>query len=145
GDPAHGEVGGRLDGHQQLDRVDTEIDPGELGDVEKALLDDVRVAVREGEVEVDITGPAARPFADLEVHRAADHVAGRQVLDGRSVALHEALAVGVAQDAALAACAFGEQHTDLVESRRMELVELRVFHRDAAAPSDAHEVARQRM
>jgi hypothetical protein len=138
-------VGGRLDRHQLLDRVDAEVDARELGDVGQALLDDVRVDVGQVEVDVVLVGSGAAPVADLEVHRARDHVARREVLDRRGVALHEALPLAVAQDAALAARALGEQHAELVEAGGVELVELRVLDRDAAPVGDRHQVAGERV
>src|SRR5690606_7544410 len=69
---AHRVVRRRLDRHELLDRVDAEVDARELGDVGEALLDDVRVDVREVEVDVVLVRPGAAALADLEVHRAAD-------------------------------------------------------------------------
>src|SRR5690606_11546533 len=112
GDTPHRVVGRRLDGDQFLDGVYTQVDARELRDVGQALLDDVSVDVREIEVDVVLVRARAAALADLEVHGAADHVARRQVLDGRRVALHEPFALAVAQDAALTAGALREQYAD---------------------------------
>ena len=86
-------------------------------------------------------GPAPRPSRDLLDHAAGDDVARREVLDGGGVALHEALARGVAQDAALAARALGEQDAEAGQAGRVELEELHVLQRQALAPDDADAVA----
>src|SRR5438270_512298 len=78
-------------------------------------------------------GPAAAALPDLGVDGAGDHVARREVLDGGCVALHEALAVLVAQDAALAAGALRQQDAHLPDPGRVELVELHVLQRQALA------------
>ena len=83
---------------------------------------------------------AAAARADLGVDRARHHVARREVLDGGGVPLHEALAVLVAQDAALAARALGEQDAHLPDAGRVELVELHVLQREALAVDDPHAV-----
>ena len=59
------------------------------------------------------------------------------------VALHEALAVGVAQDAALAPSGLRQQDAELVDAGRVELEELHVLHRDAPAVEQAGPVARE--
>ena len=87
----------------------------------------------------------AAAFADLDGHRAADHVARGQVLRVRRVALHEALAVAVAQDAAFAAHALGDQAAGAVDAGRVELHELHVLHRQAGAHHHAAAVARAGM
>ncbi len=83
----------------------------------------------------------APALADLDGHRAADHVARRQVLHARRVALHEALAVGIAQDAAFAAHALGDQAAGAVDAGRVELHELHVLQRQARAQRHAAAVA----
>src|SRR5262249_30842232 len=83
----------------------------------------------------------APPFLDLLVHRAADDVAGGEVLQVRRVALHEALAVAVQQDSALSAHAFGDQNARAGDTGRMELPELHVLERDAGARRHAEPVA----
>ena len=83
----------------------------------------------------------AAAFADLDRHRAADDVARREVLRVRRVALHEALALGVGEVAALAARAFGDQAARAVDAGRMELHELHVLQRQARAQHHAAAVA----
>ncbi len=141
GDAAHGVVGGREDRHLLGDRVDAEVGAGELGDVGELGLDLLGGQVGEVEVDVVLVRPGAAALADLLDHRPGDHVAGREVLDGGGVALHEALAGLVAQDAALAAGALGEQDAEAGQAGRVELVELHVLERQALAPHDADAVA----
>ena len=85
-------------------------------------------------------GAAATAGADLGVDRAGHHVARGEVFDGGGVALHEALAVFVAQDAAFAASGLRQQNPHLPDPGRVELVELHVLQRQALAIDDAHAV-----
>ncbi len=87
-----------------------------------------------------VLGTDAATLADLDGHRAADHVARGQILGVGRVALHEALALGVGEVAALAARAFGDQAARAVDAGRMELHELHVLQRQArrAAPWRCH-------
>ena len=65
-------------------------------------------------VGIRSTAPA---LAYLGVDRAGDHVTWGQVLDGRRVTLHEALAVPIAQDAAFTPGRLGQQDAELVQGR----------------------------
>src|SRR5690625_5016069 len=141
----HGVVRGGLYRHGLLDGIDTQVDARELGDVGQPLLDDVPVDVGQVEEDVILVGTGAAPLAYLQVHGAAHHVAGRQVLDRGCVPLHEPFPVRVAQDAALAARPLGEEHADAVEAGGVELEELGVPDRQAVPPDDAHEVAGERV
>ena len=95
------------------------------------------------ELEQHVVGvrAAAAAFLDLGGHRARHHVAARQVLGVGRVALHEALAVLVDEEAALAAHAFGDQHARAVHAGRVELPELHVLQRNAGARRHAEAVA----
>ena len=75
----------------------------------------------------------AAAFADLDGHRARDHVARGEILGGRRIALHEALALGIDEIAALAARAFGDEAARAVDAGRVELDELHVLQRQAGA------------
>ena len=143
--PAHRVVRGRLDRDGVGVRLDPQVRTGELGDVRELGVQLLGWQVRE--VQEDVVGvrPAAAPLTDLGVDRPGHHVARREVLDGGGVTLHEALAVLVAQDPALAAGAFGEQDAHLPDAGRVELVELHVLQRQALAVDDAHAVAGQRV
>jgi hypothetical protein len=88
--------------------------------------------VRQVQVDVVALGTAAAALADLGVDRAGDDVTRGEVLHDGRVLLHEALAVLVAQDAALAAGALGEQDAHLPDARRVELEELHVLQRQPA-------------
>src|SRR5690606_36449717 len=83
----------------------------------------------------------APSLADLLVDALQDHIARGEVLHRRRVAFHEALAVVVAEDAALAAGALGDEDAEAVEARRVELDELHVLEREARAQGDRHAVA----
>src|SRR5690606_29025474 len=92
--------------------------------------------------EVDVVLPVDAPaLADLLVDALRDHVARGEVLDRRRVALHEALALGVPEDAALAAGALCDEDAEAVEPRGVELHELHVLERDARAEGDGEAVA----
>ena len=128
GDPAHSVVGGRLDRDQLLGGLDAEVEPGELGDVGQLGLDDLDRQVAHVEVhEVLAADPPA--LGDLLVDGAAHHVPGGEVLDGRGVTLHEALALAVQQDCPLAPGRLRQQDADPVDAGRVELVELHVLER----------------
>jgi hypothetical protein len=142
-DAAHRVVRGRHDRHRLGHGVDAEVGAGELGDVGKLRLEDLGTEVRAVEVDVVLVGSGAAPFEHLLDHAAGDDVARGEVLDGGGVALHEALARGVAQDRALTAGALGEQDAEARETGRVELEELDVLERQALAPDDADAVARQ--
>ena len=75
----------------------------------------------------------AAAFADFDGHRARDHVARGEVLGGRRIALHEALAFGIDEIAAFAARAFGDEAARAVDAGRVELDELHVLQRQAGA------------
>src|SRR5690606_18410724 len=74
-------------------------------------------------------------------HAAGDDVARGEVFDGGGVALHEALAVHVAEDGALTASTFGEEDAEAREPGRVELEELHVLEGEPLAPDDADPVA----
>ena len=87
----------------------------------------------EVQVDVVLVLADAAAFADLDGHRARDHVARGEVLGRRRIALHEALAFGIDEIAAFAARAFGDQAAGAVDAGRMELHELHVLQRQAGA------------
>lgn len=78
-------------------------------------------------------GTAAAPLADLRVDGAGHDVTGREVLHDRRVLLHEALAVLVAEDAALTTGALRQQDAHAPDARRVELEELHVLQRQTPA------------
>ena len=84
---------------------------------------------------------AAAALLDLLIHGARHDIARREVLQIRCVALHEALAIAVEQNAALAPHALGDQHAGAGHGRRMELPELHVFERDPCARCHPQAVA----
>src|SRR5690606_14644554 len=141
GDAAHVVVHGRDDRDRLLGHVDAGEDTRALGDAGQLLVDVVRVEVGQVEVDVVLVLADAAAFADLDGHRAADHVAAGEVLGVGRVALHEALALGVAQDAAFAADALGDEAAGAVDAGRVELHELHVLQAQAGAQRHAAAVA----
>ena len=87
--------------------------------------------------------PAVDTFvvADLKIDSAADHIAAGQVFEVGRVAFHEAFAVTVAQDAALAAHAFGNEDAHFVDAGGVKLEELHILQGDALVQGDGGAVA----
>ena len=104
-----------------------------------------RVHVVQVQVAVVLLRAAAAALADLDRHGAANNVARRQVLGGRRVTLHEALALAVLEEAALAARALCDEAAGAVDTRRVELHELLVLQRVAGARHHGVAVARARV
>ena len=102
-----------VDRRQHRDRLLVDIDASEdlrsLGDARQTLVNDLGAEMLEMQMHVVLILADAAALANLDGHRAADDVARCQILGIRCVALHEALAFGVGQIAALAARAFGDQ------------------------------------
>ncbi len=76
---------------------------GALGDARETLRQDLGIEMVEVEVDVVLHRADTAPFADLNRHRPRNDVARGEILHVRRVALHEALAVGIGEIAALAA------------------------------------------
>ena len=134
-----------VDRRQDRDRLLGDIDAGEhlggLGNARQTLGQHLRIEVVEVQVDVVLLRTDAAAFADLDGHGATDHVAGRQILHAGGVALHEALAFGVGQVAALATGAFGDQAAGAIDAGGMELDEFHVLQRQAGAQGHAAAVA----
>lgn len=75
-DPAHHVVTGGVDRHQFLDRVDTEVGAGELGDVGQLGLEHVLAQVAHVDVDVVLVRSRAAALEHFEHHGAGDDVAG---------------------------------------------------------------------
>ncbi len=140
-DAAHVVVHGRNDRDRLLVHVDAGEDAGALGDARQLLVDHARAEVGQVEQDVVLVLADAAAFADLDGHRTADHVARGQILVVRCIALHEALAAAVAQDAAFTADTLGDQAAGAVDAGRVELHELHVLHGDAGTHGQAATVA----
>ncbi len=144
-DAAHGVVRGRLDRDRVRVGLDAEVGAGELGDVRQLGVQLLRRQVGEVQIDVVALGTAAPPLADLRVDGAGHDVTGRQVLHHRRVLLHEALAVLVAKDAALAARTLGEEDAHAPDAGRVELEELHVLQRQTPAVDRGLAVTGQRV
>ena len=72
---------------------------------------------------------AATPFEQFNDLRPSDHVASREVLGGRRIAFHEALAVLVDEVTAFTAAALGHQDARAGDARWVELPHLDILHR----------------
>ena len=132
-DAAHVVVHGRHDRDRLAGHVDAGEDARGFRNAGQALVQDRRIEMVEVQVDVVLELADAAAFADLDGHRARDHVARREVLGRRRVALHEALALGIGDIGAFAARAFGDQAAGAVDAGRVELHELHVLQRQAGA------------
>jgi hypothetical protein len=83
----------------------------------------------------------AAAFADFNRHRPRYHVARGEVLGGGRIALHESLALGIDEIAALAARALGDEATRAVDAGRVKLHEFHVLQRQAGAQHHGAAVA----
>lgn len=120
---------------QHRDRLLGHVHTGEdvcaFGDAGQLFVDHFRPKVGQVEQDVILVLAYTAAFANFHRHRTRHHVARSQVLVMRCVALHEALAIAVTQDAAFAAHAFGDQAARTVDASGMELHEFHVLHRQA--------------
>src|SRR5690606_15908676 len=136
-DAAHVVVHGRDHRDRLLVHVDAGEDARAFGDAGKLLVDHARTQVGQVEQDVVLVFADATALANLDGHRTRHYVARGEVLVVRGVALHEALTIAVAQDAAFAAHALGDQAAGAVDAGRMELHELHVLQRQAGAGHQA--------
>jgi hypothetical protein len=93
-DTAHLVVDGRHDRDRFLGRIDVGELVADFQNRRQTLLDGVGADVAQVQQHVVLVRTAAAAFLDFLVHRARHEVARRQVLQGRRIALHEALAFG---------------------------------------------------
>jgi hypothetical protein len=112
-----------------------------LGNARQAFVQNLRIEMIEMQEDVVFLLADAAAFADFDGHRARDHVARGEVLRGRRIALHEALALGIDEIAAFAARAFGDEAAGAVDAGRVELDEFHVLQRQARAQHHAAAVA----
>ena len=144
-DAAHVVMDRRQHRDRLLRHVDAREDPRAFGNAGKPLVQDLRIEMIEMQVDVVGVLADAAAFADLDRHGARHDVARGEVLRGRRIALHEALALRVGDVAAFAARAFGDQAARAVDAGRVELHELHVLQRQAGAQHHGVAVARAGM
>ena len=140
-DAAHLVVDGGHDGNRLLGHVHVGEVVTDLLHRGQALADGVRAQVVELHQDVVLVRTAATAFLDLLVHRAGHEVARCQILQGGCVALHEALAVAIQKDSALATAALGQQHARAGHAGGVKLPELQVLQGNAGACRHAQAVA----
>src|SRR5437868_41493 len=104
-----------------------------LADRRQPFVDDIGAEMIELQQHVVLVRPAASAFLDLLIHRPADDIARRKVLEIRRVALHEALAARIEQDAAFTAHTFGDKDSGASNAGWMELPHLHVFEWETRA------------
>ena len=108
-----------------------------LGNAGKLLVDGVRAEMFQVQEDVILVLTDAATFANLDGHCAAHDIARGEVFGIRRIAFHETLARRVAQDAAFATHAFGDQTACAVDAGRMELHEFHVLHRQSGTQHHA--------
>ena len=134
---------GREDRHRLRVGLDTEVGASELGDVGQLRVDVCGLEVGEVEQDVVLVRATATAFTDFVGHRTGHDVTRGEVLDRGGVALHEALTLGVAEDAALTTCSLGQEDAQAGEACGVELEELHVLQRNAAVVGHGHAVTGQ--
>ncbi|KAG0922825.1 hypothetical protein G6F31_019753 [Rhizopus arrhizus] len=107
---AHLIVDGRNDGDRFLDRVDVAELDGDFADRGQTLVDDVGAQVVQLQDDVAAVRTETAAFLDFLVHRAGHEVTRSQILQRGRIALHEAFAILVQEDAAFATQAFVNKH-----------------------------------
>ena len=133
GDAAHVVVHGREHRDRLAGHVDAGENPRALGNAGQPLVQHRGIEMIEVQEEMVLELADAAPLADLDGHGARNHVARGEVLGGGRIALHEALALGIGEIAALAARAFGDQAPGAVDAGGVELHEFHVLQGQAGA------------
>ncbi len=123
--------------------LDTQVRTSELGDVRELGIDVSRLQVGEVQQDVILVGTATATLTDLVGHGTGNDVTRCEVLDGGCVTLHEALTIGVTQDATLATSRLGHQNAQACQAGRVELDELHVLQRQTRTERDGHAVTGQ--
>ena len=142
GDATHLVVNRRHDRNRVANRIDIGELDRDLADRGQFLDDLVCAEVIELEQNVIAVRATAAAFLDFLIHRARDEVARSEILERGRIALHEALAVLVEQNAAFAANTFCNQHAGAGHAGGMKLPELHVFEGQPSAGSHAHTITR---
>src|SRR5665648_1063217 len=140
---AHRVVRGRVHGDRLGVRLDAKLP--DITEFARTYLGvDLRpLQVRQVQHHIVLVGTAAAALTHLVGHRARNHVARRQVLDGGRVPLHEALALAVAQDRPFAPRGLRQQDAKAGQTGGVELEELHVLQGDAPPERQGHAVAGQ--
>ena len=124
---AHRVVLRRPHRHPILHRIDAEKIVADLVNLAQIVLD--VVLAQERDVQPQVVAKArlhAFAFGDVLFHAARDHVAGRQLFFLRLIVGHEAMAVDVLQQTAVAPGALGEEDAGRKGRGRMKLHRLHV-------------------
>ena len=92
-------------------------------------------------MDVVLLGAHAATFTDFDGHSPADHVPRGKVLHAGGITLHEALAFGIGEIAALAPGTFGDQAAGTVNASGVELNKLHVLERQTGPQGHTAAVA----
>ena len=133
GDATHVVVHSRQNGDGFLGHIDAGKDGGRLTDTGQPLGEEVGGQVVQMQVDVILLGSDATALPNLHRHGPADDVAAGQILGAGGVPFHEALALGVAEDATLSTASLGDETTGPVDAGGVELDELGVLVGQAGA------------
>ncbi len=129
GDAAHVVMHSRND----RDRIGADVDAGEnarrFGNTGQPLVQYFRIKMVEVQIDVILELADAAPLANLDGHGAGNDVTRGEILGGRGIALHEALALGIDEVGALPARAFRDQAAGAVNAGGMELHEFHILQR----------------
>ncbi len=126
-------------------QIDAGENLGAFGNAGQPFVQDLRIEMIEMQIDMILVLADAAAFADLDGHGARDHVARREILHRRRIALHEALALGIGEIAAFAARALGDEAAGAIDAGRMELHEFHVLQRQTGAQHHGIAVARAGM
>ena len=121
-------------------RFHGQVGTSELGDIRQLLVDVRGLQVGQVQQHVVLVGATAAALAHLVCHGSCHDIAGCEVLNGRCVALHEALTVSVTENTALTASTLGHEDAQACQAGRVELNELHVLQGQAGAQCDGHAV-----
>ena len=133
GDAAHVVMHRRRDRDRLARDIDAGENPHRFRNARQPLMQHLGIEMVEVQVDVVFLLADAAAFANLDGHRARDHVARREIFGGRRIALHETLALGIDQIAAFAARALGDEAAGAVDAGGVKLDELHVLQRQAGA------------
>ena len=133
GDTTHVVVDGGQDGDGFLGHIDAGKDGGRLTDTGQPLGEKVGGQVVQVQVDVILLGSDAPSLPNFHRHGPTDDVAAGQILGTGGVPFHEALALGVAEDATLSTASLGDETAGPVDAGGVELDELGVLVGQAGA------------
>lgn len=133
-----------VDGGEHRNRLGADVDTSEntssLRNTRQALSENLSGQVAELEVDVVLLLTNTAALANLHRHGTRDDVTGGKILGGGSVALHEALTLGVEEVTTLTTGTLGDQAASAVDTSGVELDELEILVGETSAGNHGHAV-----